>query len=113
MWKPEHPHADDHDRDEVKPTWDNPALVEYVLESCLVILTQEDAENVNLVPVTASDNCDSDLTYSTAAATELSGGCPVTRHRTWTATDDCGNVSEEYHQYVQLKDEVAPGTCPG
>lgn len=93
--------------DEVAPTWNNPALVEYRFESCLTILTQEEAENPLLVPVYASDNCDDSLTYM-ISATELSGGCPLTWHRTWTAKDDCGNISEEFHQYVQLKDEVDP-----
>ena len=93
--------------DDVAPTWNNPAEVEYRFESCLVILTKDEAEDPSLVPVYASDACDDSLTYE-ITATELSGGCPLTWHRMWTAKDDCGNVSNTFHQYVQLKDEVAP-----
>ena len=46
---------------------------------------------VNGMP-TASDNCDNDVEF-TFTDSEQSGNCPYTIVRTWTATDDCGNVS--------------------
>ena len=95
------------------PVWDT--YTPYVMESCLVILTQDEAEDPSLVPITATDNCDPDLDYSIEAH-EISGGCPTTWLRKWTATDDCGNASVVVEQYVQLYDETppaitAPGTC--
>ncbi|MBL6619379.1 MAG: hypothetical protein ISP54_03375, partial [Flavobacteriales bacterium] len=99
--------------DNEAPTWDN--YEPYVMESCLVILDSTDAANPALVPITASDNCDPDLDYSIEAH-EISGGCPTTWLRKWTATDDCGNSSVVVEQYVQLYDNTppaitAPGTC--
>ena len=99
--------------DTLAPVWDS--YTPYVMEDCLVILTQEEAEDPSLVSITASDNCDPSLDYSIEAH-EISGGCPTTWLRKWTATDDCGNTSVEVEQYVQLYDETppaitAPGTC--
>ena len=69
-----------------------------------------DPEDPTLVPVEATDNC-SEVTYS-IAATELSGGCPGTWERVWTATDACNN-SSSFTQYVALFDTIAPAiTCP-
>ncbi len=99
--------------DTLAPVWDD--YTPYVMESCLVILTQEEAEDPTLVSISAADNCDPDLDYSIEAH-EISGGCPTTWLRKWTVTDDCGNTSVEVEQYVQLYDETppaitAPGTC--
>ena len=58
------------------------------------------------VPLSANDAC-SGVTYSISAY-QLSGGCPGTWMRVWTATDDCGNSSVEAEQYVQLYDNVNP-----
>ena len=91
--------------DNEAPTWDD--YEPYVMESCLVILTQEEAEDPTLVPITATDNCDPDLDYSIEAH-EISGGCPTTWLRKWTATDDCDNSSVVVEQYVQLYDETPP-----
>jgi len=91
--------------DNEAPTWDD--YEPYVMESCLVILDSTDAANPALVPITASDNCDPDLDYSIEAH-EISGGCPTTWLRKWTATDDCGNSSVVVEQYVQLYDNTPP-----
>ena len=91
--------------DEEAPTWD--AYDPWVMESCLVILDSADAANPALVPISASDNCDGALDYSIEAH-EISGGCPTTWLRKWTATDDCGNVSATVEQYVQLYDDTPP-----
>ena len=92
-------------QDTQAPTWD--PYTPYVMEDCLVILTQDEAEDPTLVPISASDACDETLDY-TIEAHEISGGCPTTWLRKWTATDDCGNVSEEVEQYVQLYDYTPP-----
>ncbi|MFM9985509.1 MAG: T9SS type A sorting domain-containing protein, partial [Flavobacteriales bacterium] len=42
--------------------------------------------------VSASDNCDTDVTIAVDAIDEGTG-CNVTRTITWTATDDCGNTA--------------------
>jgi hypothetical protein len=53
----------------------------------------------------ATDNCDED---PTVVLTETLGtGCPYTITRTWTATDACGNTSEEV-QVLTVIDEEAP-----
>ena len=63
------------------------------------------------VPLEVADNCDSDLTIS-IEAWPLSGSCPGSWMRIWTATDDCGNVSMA-EQYIALYDETAPMiVCP-
>ena len=91
--------------DTLAPVWDS--YTPYVMEDCLVILTQEEAEDPSLVSITASDNCDPSLDYSIEAH-EISGGCPTTWLRKWTATDDCGNESATVEQYVQLYDDTPP-----
>ena len=97
-------------QDTLAPTWDD--YEPYVMESCLVILTEEEAEDPTLVPISASDACDGVLDYSIEAH-EISGGCPTTWLRKWTATDDCGNTSVEVEQYVQLYDDTPPAiTAP-
>ena len=54
----------------------------------------------------ATDNCDSDLTYS-YEDNMTSGGCLGTIHRTITITDNCGNATtEEFVIYIQ--DTTAP-----
>ena len=63
------------------------------------------------VPLEVMDNCDGDLTIS-IEAWPLSGSCPGSWMRIWTATDDCGNTSMA-EQYLSLFDEIAPViTCP-
>jgi hypothetical protein len=57
-----------------------------------------------LVPV-FTDNCDYDLTIVYEEV--ISGDCPYTHTRTWTATDDCGNTVVAT-QVVTVTDNVAP-----
>ena len=62
-------------------------------------------------PLEVSDNCDGELTIS-IDAWPLSGSCPGSWMRIWTATDDCGNETMT-EQYIALYDETAPLiTCP-
>jgi hypothetical protein len=55
--------------------------------------------------VTATDICDDEveITYSE----QTSDGCPYTITRTWTATDDCGNVNTAT-QVITVEDDQAP-----
>ena len=63
------------------------------------------------VPLDVFDNCDSDLELS-IEAWPLSGSCPGSWMRVWTATDDCGNVAMA-EQYLALFDNTDPViTCP-
>ena len=94
--------------DTTAPTWN--AYDTYVNAACEDLL---DPEDPTLVPISAEDICGG-VSYSIEAY-QLSGGCPGTWMRIWTATDECGNASVETEQYVQLYDIVAPVpviTCP-
>ena len=63
------------------------------------------------LPLEAFDNCDDSLTIA-IEAWPLSGSCPGSWMRIWTATDDCGN-SVMAEQYIALYDDEAPViTCP-
>ena len=91
--------------DVTAPDWGNSIL--YTYAACEDLL---DPEDPTLVPIEATDNC-SEVTY-TIEAMQLSGGCPGTYERIWTATDACGN-SSSFGQYVSLYDIIAPEiTCP-
>jgi len=62
----------------------------------------------------ASDNCDSDVEVTYVDDEEFHG-CPdnITITRTYTATDDCGNESQQT-QTIHVSDVTAPVlTCPG
>ena len=62
-------------------------------------------------PLPVFDNCDADLDF-TIEAWPLSGSCPGSWMRVWTATDDCGNVAMA-EQYLALYDDTDPViTCP-
>ncbi len=54
-----------------------------------------DPFDVNFMPVSASDGCQSDLTYEVVSAYLTSGSCPGTWVRHWVAYDESGNVSAE------------------
>ncbi len=75
-----------------------------------------DPNDVTFMPVSATDNCDSELTMEVANSYLTSGSCPGTWVRHWVAYDDCGNMSAEAIQYVPTADTLAPEisiTCPG
>ena len=94
--------------DTTDPTW--PTTFYYAYAACETVL---DPTDPTLVPISAADDC-SDVTYSIEAY-QMSGGCPGTWMRVWTATDACGNSSVEAEQYLELYDNVAPTvniTCP-
>ena len=67
-----------------------------------------DAPNVPTPNVTATDNCDNDVDVSMTETTEP-GICPnnFTIVRTWTATDDCGNIATAT-QRISVGDNGAP-----
>ncbi len=68
----------------------------------------------NTGTATALDNCDATPTISSSDVI-IPGGCPQekTIHRTWSATDDCGNVGTCL-QTIFVDDNMAPAiTCPG
>ena len=83
------------------PTWD--AYDIYMFVSCDEVL---DPTDPTLVPISATDNC-SGVRYEIEAH-QLSGGCPGTWMRLWTAIDSCGNRSVEAQQYLQQWDSLAP-----
>ena len=58
--------------------------------------------------VTATDNCDTDVTISMAEV-QVPGACAGSYSitRTWTATDNCGNTSEKT-QIISVGDAVGP-----
>ena len=94
--------------DTTAPTWN--AYDTYVNAPCEDLL---DPTDPTLVPISADDICGG-VSYSIEAY-QLSGGCPGTWMRIWTATDECGNAGDPTEQYVQLFDIVAPVpviTCP-
>ena len=63
---------------------------------------------------TATDDCDTSVTI-TYTDNVIAGSCPqanTTIERTWTATDDCGNVSTCL-QIIDVADDTPPViTCP-
>ena len=58
---------------------------------------------------TATDNCDDEPTVSYLGEERTDGTCPdsYTLTRTWTATDNCGNSSDE-SQVITVVDTTAP-----
>ena len=73
-----------------------------------------DPYDISVLPLHASDNCDSELDYTITMAFLTSGSCPGTYVRIWTVTDDDGNESESAIQYVATVDTLAPefDFCP-
>jgi gliding motility-associated-like protein len=69
-----------------------------------------ECSNIPAVPsnVTASDNCDTDVEL-TVEDIILDGACPAqySIQRTWTATDDCGNIATQ-SQLIIVDDTIAP-----
>lgn len=57
--------------------------------------------------VTANDAC-SDVESITFTESFVSGVCAGTVLRSYTAVDECGNMSAEFIQVIRLTDEVAP-----
>jgi large repetitive protein len=91
--------------DTTAPVWDQVMPVDVTVE----------CNEVPVAPaiVTASDNCDSDVLVEFIEV-RTDGSCPDTYNltRTWTATDNCGNVSV-HTQIIAVGDNTPPViTCP-
>ena len=73
-----------------------------------------DPYDTHMLPLHATDNCDSELTYEISMAFLTSGSCPGTYVRIWKAYDDCGNEADAAIQYVATVDTLAPefDFCP-
>jgi hypothetical protein len=86
--------------DTTDPTWDQIMPTDITVE----------CDGVPEAPavVTASDNCDSDVTV-VFSEVRSDGSCPdtYTLTRTWTATDNCGN-SITHVQVISVEDTTAP-----
>ncbi len=81
--------------------------------SCPADVTVNCEDDVTPPAVTATDNCDNDVTI-TFNASVADGSCPQEEviTRTWVAEDDCGN-SLTCVQVVTVVDDEAPAiTCP-
>jgi large repetitive protein len=91
--------------DTTAPVWDQAMPVDITVE----------CDGVPEAPavVTASDNCDPDVLVEFSEV-PTDGACPdtYTLTRTWTATDNCGNVSV-HTQIIAVGDNTPPViTCP-
>ena len=62
-----------------------------------------------LAPV-ATDNCDQTLVITKVPGAFIPAACGGTYTNTWTATDDCGNVSVVFTQVITIVDTEAPGS---
>jgi hypothetical protein len=86
--------------DTTAPVWDQVMPVDITVE----------CDGVPAAPavVTASDNCDADVTV-VFGEVRTDGSCPdtYTLTRTWTATDNCGN-SITHVQVITVEDTTAP-----
>ena len=94
--------------DTTAPAWPNSFYYDYA--ACEAVLDPTDPTQS---PIAAVEDC-GNVTYSIVAY-QMSGGCPNTWMRVWTATDECGNVSEEAEQYLELYDNIKPVpviSCP-
>ena len=65
-----------------------------------------DGPTTPLPNVIAVDNCDNNVTVTMTADTTYNS-CGYTILRTWTATDDCGNIGSDT-QTVTVTDNIAP-----
>jgi hypothetical protein len=70
------------------------------------ITASRPCDDYNVALATASDNCDEEVNL-TFVDVPVSGGCAGKLLRTYTATDDCGNVAE-FFQIITLTDSVLP-----
>ena len=62
-----------------------------------------------MMELSATDNCDNEVTI-TMASSISQGECPIIEmiHRSWTASDDCGNTAT-VTQNIYIQDTTAPG----
>ncbi|MCB9051955.1 MAG: SprB repeat-containing protein [Lewinellaceae bacterium] len=92
--------------DNVAPTWNQAPGALDVSEVCA-----DDVVEPN--PPTATDNCPNNtatVSVQSDVTTPTNAGCDdqYTRVITYTATDECGNVSDPYTVTITVNDNVAP-----
>jgi hypothetical protein len=95
--------------DNTPPTWITPPVALNTYLEC------SDAAGIaaaQLLRPVATDNCDLNLTVVKVAGALIPGAGACTQAgsytNTFTATDDCGNVSAVYTQMIILEDNTAP-----
>jgi len=97
-------------RDKMKPTFDVPADTTIYRDAACAYDIDPDKMGR---PTNVLDNCtptaDIVVDYDDALPVQITGECTsnITITRTWTATDECGNVAEET-QVITIKDNTAP-----
>ncbi|MCG8327470.1 MAG: HYR domain-containing protein, partial [Chitinophagales bacterium] len=55
-----------------------------------------------------SDNCSSDANMTVQVSAATNGTCPIVMTRTYTVTDEAGNVSASFTQTINIDDNTAP-----
>jgi large repetitive protein len=87
-------------RDTTNPTWDQPMPANITVECSAVPAPP--------TPITASDNCDNEVTVSYAQV-RTDGNCldNYILTRTWVATDNCGNALT-HTQIITVRDTTNP-----
>ncbi len=91
--------------DQTAPTWDQ--------TSGFLDINTDCAENINIVPPTATDNCNNaTVTVASDIITNMTCDHQFTRTVTYVATDDCLNTSEPFVITITVFDDEAPMASP-
>ncbi|MFO0362054.1 MAG: hypothetical protein ACK500_09510, partial [Flavobacteriales bacterium] len=86
----------------------------YVVDTLAPVFAQQQSafsfecyEEAPYVVPSVSDNCDIEVELSYTDVNDIAGPCTTSITRTWTAEDDCGNVST-FVQTLSVLDDTAP-----